>query len=447
MFMAANYDVSKYTTEELMKIIEVEELDIDEITKRTDELINKYEDNLGLSNFCLDVQEKLIQEAENSLVERKDDGTSGTFQVPVKKDNLNPNLKNTIQRFINLDSQFRLNYSMNASDYTLDLSDILKDVLSLRLYSYQIPNTWYAVDTNTCFWIVEGTLVTTISITRGNYSPTELVDALNAVFTNSGITFPILPVAYNASNGKITLRLSGGQFSDGTIITETTQIVFYDYGLVLQCNQGCGSKSMYYLNTTLGWLMGYRDAQINVQSGVGNEAPAVLDLNGPKYLILVLEDYNQNHVNNGLVSISQPQQTFKMPSYYSTDMPYVCEQAADGIRATQVVLPTMPRILTRPQLYTINEISRNRAANTNLMAKAPTSANILTVVPIKNSGVSTGKLLVDFSGSLQEGVRTYFGPVNIERMGVKLLDDKGLLLNLNGGEWCITLICECLYQY
>jgi hypothetical protein len=445
--MAANYDVSKYTTEELMKIIEVDELDIDEITKRTDELINKYEDNLGLSNFFLDVQEKLIQEAENSLVERKDDGTSGTFQVPVKKDNLNPNLKNTIQRFINLDSQFRLNSSMNASDYTLDLSDMLKDVLSLRLYSYQIPNTWYAVDTNTCFWIVDGSTVTAISVTRGNYSPTELVDALNAAFTNNGFTFPSDPVVYNANSGKITLRLSGGQFSDGTIITETTNIVFYDYDLTLQCGQGTQcSKSTYYMNNTIGWLMGYREAQTTVLAG-GNEASAVLNLNGPKYLILVLEDYNQNHVNNGLVSISQPQQTFKLPSYYSTDMPYVCEQGADGIKTTQVILPTMPRLLTRPQIYTINEINRNRAANTNLMAKAPTSANILTIIPIKNSGVSTGKLLVDFSGSLQEGVRTYFGPVNIERMAVKLLDDRGLPLNLNGGDWCVTLICECLYQY
>ena len=444
--MAANYDVSKYTTEELMKIIEVDELDIDEITKTTDVLIDKYKDNLGLSVFFSDVQEKLIQEAENSLVERKDDGTSGTFQVPVKKDNLNPNLKNTIQRFVNLDSQFRMTPSINTSEYTLDLSDILKDVLSLRLFSYQIPNTWYAVDTNACFWVVDGALVSAISIPRGNYSPSEFVDALNTAFTNSGFTFPIVPVAYNASNGKITLRLSGGQFGDGTIITETTQVVFYDHGLSLQCNQGCGSKSTYYLNNTLGWLMGFRDAQINVQSG-GNEAPTVLNLNGPKYLILVLEDYNQNHVNNGLVSISQPQQTFKMPSYYSTDMPYVCEQTTDGVKTAQVVLPTMPRLLTRPQLYTINELNRNRATNTNLMAKAPTSANILTIIPIKNSGVSTGKLLVDFSGSLQEGMRTYFGPVNIERMGVKLLDDRGLVVNLNGGDWCVTLICECLYQY
>ena len=30
---------------------------------------------------------------------------------------------------------------------------------------------------------------------------------------------------------------------------------------------------------------------------------------------------------------------------------------------------------------------------------------------------------------------------------VKLVDDKGNVINLNGSDWCFTLICECLYQY
>ena len=52
-------------------------------------------------------------------------------------------------------------------------------------------------------------------------------------------------------------------------------------------------------------------------------------------------------------------------------------------------------------------------------------------MPIKTSvGVPTGTLLVEFSGSLQDNMRTYFGPVNIERMAVKLFDDKGNILNL-----------------
>jgi hypothetical protein len=197
-----------------------------------------------------------------------------------------------------------------------------------------------------------------------------------------------------------------------------------------------------------------------------------LDLNGSKYLILVIDDYNQNHVNNGLVSITQLSNKLKLPNYYSPDLPYTClnpgqqvsnlsdimsGQTSNGLLVagkyegdfspTQIVLPSAPRILTQSQIYTINEINKNRNNNTNYLSKAPTSPDILAIIPIKPSGVSTGTLLVEFSGSLQDNIRTYFGPVDIDRMCVKLLDDKGNVLNLNGTDWCVTLICECLYQY
>ena len=191
------------------------------------------------------------------------------------------------------------------------------------------------------------------------------------------------------------------------------------------------------------------------------------------------------NVNNTLVSIAQFSNTLKIPSYYSPDIPYFCvstgrqntgltdlvnevvEQSLfddhplnaetgllisgkyqESYTPRQVLLPSAPRTLTQAQLYTINQINKNNANLTNYLAKAPTSSDILAILPIKTStGVPTGSLLVEFSGSLQDNTRVYFGPVNIERMAVKLLDDKGNVLNLNGNDWCCTIICECLYQY
>ena len=119
----------------------------------------------------------------------------------------------------------------------------------------------------------------------------------------------------------------------------------------------------------------------------------------------------------------------------------------DDYTNTQVVLPSAPRTLTNAQLYTINSINSNNNL-TNYLSKAPTSSDILAILPVKTSaGVPTGSLLVEFSGSLQDSERTYFGPVNIERLAVKLLDDKGNILNLNGNDWCFSLVVECLYQY
>jgi hypothetical protein len=69
--------------------------------------------------------------------------------------------------------------------------------------------------------------------------------------------------------------------------------------------------------------MGFKLPYISVDPS-GNTATAILDLNGPKYLILVLDDYNQNHVNNSIVSITQLSNKLKIPSYYSPDIPYTC---------------------------------------------------------------------------------------------------------------------------
>ena len=59
----------------------------------------------------------------------------------------------------------------------------------------------------------------------------------------------------------------------------------------------------------------------------------------------------------------------------------------------------------------------------------------------------SGAVYIEFSGSLQQNKRVYFGPVNLERMRVKLYDDKGNILNMNGADWSFTIICEVLYQY
>lgn len=449
---------------------------------------------------------------DHNPMNREQIATTDTYTLPVKQDSLNPNLKNSYNRFINLDSQFRQYTSgidSTSTEYTCDLSDSLKNVIKLSLYSYQIPFSWYVIDYNygnTCLWISDPNsgITVAVSVPPGNYSQTAFVTQLTQSFTSAGFagfsvpsgspTGTTAPVNYNSSSGIITLFLDGGVYTEPNpssgstaqtfTISTSTQIIFFDFTANLLCNNSCQSKSNHYLNNTLGWLMGFRLPYVSVGAS-GNVAPAILDLNGPKYLILVVDDYNQNHVNNSMVSISQFSNTLKMPTYYSPDLPYTCitpAQAGNNLNQlitgvtdqslfdfqtsnplnglliagkyegdytnTQVVLPSAPRTLTAAQLYTINSINSNNNNLTNYLSKAPTSSDILAVLPIKTStGVPVGSLLVDFSGSLQDNERTYFGPVNIDRMAIKLLDDKGNVLNLNGNDWCFTLVAECLYQY
>jgi len=390
-------------------------------------------------------------------------GVNDTFQLPVAQDGkLNPTLKNTTQRLIVLDSFFRQESSGPniSTDYTLDLSDHLTDVLSLRLWSIEVPLTYYVIDVNygnTCFWVsdISGGVINNIAITipSGNYIPGTFVTALNDAFTAAGFTFtsPVIPVSYNSSNYKITMKLNGGTYTPPSGSTTTaftistaTRLIFFDPTITLQCEITCVQHGL-YLNQTLGWLMGYHASTgaIPVEA-LGNTGDSVLDLNGPRYFILALDDYNQNHLNNGLVSITEPSKVVKLPSYYSPDQPYICEPSQFGQVAQ--LTQSSPRTLTQSQIYTINEILKNNVNNMELRAKAPTTTDVFAIIPIKQAQ-NGGGLYVDFSGQLQDNRRTYFGPVDIERMRIRLLNDKGHVVNLNGADWAITIISENLYQY
>jgi len=438
-------------------------------------------------------------------------GVNTTVSVPVAQDTLNPNLKNTISQLINLDSQYRQSTSAaesSSTDYTLDLSEPLLNVLSLKLYSFQIPYSWYVIDYvygNTCFWITPVDPATNqlqrfsvntrsvtgiqVSIPPGNYTTATFPVAVNQALYNAGFTTlanpansPATsadPVTINGSNGKVTINIDGLVYtnpelpSEQAVISSTTAIVFFDPTAEFTCTTVCSQTLA--INQTLGWIMGFRLPSVLVLPSPGNVAAAVVDLYGPKYLIMVLDDYNQNHINNGLVGISEPSNILKLPSYYSPDMPYTCTRAnpvptnmvdnelelANNVNAgilmmdklnatygpTQRVLPSAPRTLTQTQIYTINEILKNNEKTYNYRVTSPTTSNTFAIIPVKNGGMKTGDVYVEFGGSLQDNKRTYFGPVNITRLRLKLLDDKGNILNLNGGNWCVTLMSENLYQY
>ena len=61
--------------------------------------------------------------------------------------------------------------------------------------------------------------------------------------------------------------------------------------------------------------------------------------------------------------------------------------------------------------------------------------------------MSPGDIITEFTTSIQRNERNYFGPVDIGRINVKILDDKGNILNLNGMDWSVILMVQQLYQY
>ena len=73
-------------------------------------------------------------------------------------------------------------------------------------------------------------------------------------------------------------------------------------------------------------------------------------------------------------------------------------------------------------------------------------SDIIAKIPItKTSNTLTN--YIETSTNLIKNSRNYFGPINLERLKVILVNDKGFELNLNNMEYSFSLICKTLYQY
>ena len=527
-------NVDNYTTKNLLKILDLYDgsdddlnenddnilnsISTENIIEKTNQYINKFsnEDDPDMENFFKEIQNRLIYiknsnnnnnengdennkygneiikpeklkfnrykissnqlyDGENNskrpVIESEIQNIVTTFTPSEVKGVLNPLIKNTYSTCINIDSKYRLYTGVNSNtNFTLDLSEPLKNLLSLQLYSYQIPFTWYTINSktgNTCFWIedLSTNTIVNISIDSGNYTPTLLTSELNKKIVEAGFMFSstVTPFVYNETKGKIIFNLYGGIYKKNGIdiftITETTLVIFFDFNFTLECNlPDCGVKLPSYINQSLGWIIGFRSSYINVSIN-GNTPSALLDLNGTRYLLLIIDDFNQNHLNNNLISITEYDNNLKLPSYYKTSLPYSCINASNNIDAnnvipnklninytkTQNILPSAPRTLTQSQIYTINEIIKNNKNNVKYFPSAPTNSDVFAIIPIKNSNI-TGNMITEFSGSLQSNERIYNGPVDVSRLQISLCDDAGNILDLNDVPWSFTMIAKCLYE-
>ena len=418
--------------------------------------------------------------------------------LAIAQDSLNPTLKNINQRLVVIDSQYRQNiapFSENvdapssSTDFTLDLSDPLTDTLSLKLYSYEIPYSWYVIDKTmgtSYFWVRHNSTVYSIAIDDGNYTKVQLVNAIQYKLdtivnraANPPFTTNNLDISYNPYNGKACFLFDNSTSNiDVEIIFFDTEVYNSYFDNVKPSNPlgiptGVGSTAM-KINNNLGWILGYRPGDdktlpiifsrfvnspansrittpvtpypYSIELRVFSEGP--IDTYGTKYLIVVLDDFNQNHLNNGLVNIVDTDTSLSVPDYFSADLPNVCAPNPNtrGTLAPFYV-QSLPRKLTQAQLYSINQILDNRKTTYKYRTTGPTTTDVFAVIPLKKQGFDTGDSLVDLGSSLMYNTRTYFGPVNISRLRVSLQDDKGNTLNLNGSDWSITLMAETLYQY
>ena len=437
-------DVDHYSRQELIELLGLDVVTKDTIMEAIRQKITEYPSKKSVS-FFREIEAKLLEEADTEEVTQ-------TVQVDVKRGTINPDLKQTVTRLINVDSAYRIGSATNTSDdFIFQLSEPLLNVVSISLYSLEVPQSWYTFTAakGTVSFIIfvlyrdDSSTKHVITIDEGNYTTvslyTEVLSKINAELT--GIL--TATAVFNANTGKLTLKFTP------LVALYGVQLIWVD-DAILPNNR---------FNANLGWLLGYRKSIVSCTKEDGTEvrfAPAesLVDVSGTKYVLLSLDDFKTNRINRSIVSINNtPNTPLSMPTYFTQDVPQY------RTSSTTVQAINTNRNLTSKQIYTINAISDQSITHNAILPYD--SSNSFARISVKRTDWAKtkvdgtteaidgipGKLFVENGGPLSLQMREYFGPVNITNLSIALYDDKGNLLGLNGMDWSVSLLVKCIYQY
>lgn len=314
------------------------------------------------------------------------------------------------------------------------------------------------------------------------YTADTLIAAINTALANH-------PLTYGSSIAETTESSSNEfvyHFNINKIYTTSDyKLVFFDSDNFTRCTSGGGGYRNATVDSTLGYILGfntlieYELTQENVLTlsgfadsfflnpptgastgskytytetfNTGNnrthsritlEGNAVVSVSLYNYFMIILDDFNQNHLNDGLVTMTQPDTMVTLPSYANRRNTRQC----DPVTNMEIVSAPPLSNLTQKQIYSVEQILETQNQMRSNYSRNTSIRDMFALIPIKSTSIP-GSIYVEFGGTLQQQERIYFGPVNIRRLSIKLMNDKGNTVDLNGGNWSFQLVCDQLYQH
>lgn len=309
----------------------------------------------------------------------------------------------------------------------------------------------------------------TISIPQGIYSNYALYNEINIQLkANTQTENSIVYSSFDQGSEYTVFQLCANQ----VYTAEDYLLTFFDSSDVNVQNVTAITTNSFQSTTwdvTIGWLLGFRsvpsfdlnqsstsnasyvitnnytrDASTNIITLIGDTC---LDLYLYKNLYLILNDFTQNHLNDGLITGVRNSEYPDRPSY-SSSATRVCNPL-NNRNQSSIFSASQPGMgLTEKQLFAANIISLENFEKQSLKiySDPPYVKDMFAVIPIKVSGLSQGQVFTEYGGTMQDNDRKYFGPVKISKLKIQLLNDHGDVVNLNGANWSFSFVFEYLYN-
>ena len=438
-----NINIEDYNLNELLELLDITLSDVesyDALKEQINERVNRYtemfktQNNEDMISFFKEVQSSLLGDLQNKdsanlteaqqlllIFNEKYDAEKNRGIFTSDTDTTNKNLYNssagagnpinrkTISKLLTVDSRFRRSYHESIStNYNVDLPYVLQNVIELKLSDLEFPTTYYPFNDdyeNNYFWIKYCYYVGTtkvekymyIYIESGNYYHNTLINniliffnqnsipltlSFNLDYSDGGVgvgdgkvtmgvdttstyyTYEITELELNFAGKKLTSDIEN--YNTSHIVTDTTIISnFYSQTSTIPYTQRCG------------WMFGFRNQYYT--GSTTYESESILDILGPKYLYLVVDDLNTSS--------------------------------------------------------NINFFSNSEDSLLN--------GNILARISMKGYPFSI-QSQSDFT--IYTEPRFYYGPVNIHKLNVKMIDEYGRIVSLNGMDFSFTLKLTTIYS-
>lgn len=313
--------------------------------------------------------------------------------------------KQILTKVLCISSEFRDNYyKTKSSDFTFNLPTVVKNVIQMELVSLEMPLSFYQISrelNNDYFWIKlnKKNKWYYISIPQGNYTTENIQNVLNEIINNT-----ITVTTHNSNtkwveiseiNGKTKFKIADPD-TDGTFSLYFNRerdgnTISTDNGGSNNNNETGVDNEPPIINdnnspliTRLGWILGYRLGEyLNLKESIGEG----LYNDWPvKHLYFVVDDFNK-YSNNFI-----------------------------GAAYTK-------------SLGNINVLSR-----------------ITTMNPASSGSGPSLSIDTQFDEAFSLKKREYFGPVNIQKLHIQILDPYGRIINLNNMDFSFSINLASLYD-
>jgi len=348
----------------------------------------KDSDNLSLK------ASSLLNIDDNFVINKPPTSYGQSFGDTYFSGTINPIKKRVIKQFVNIDTRFRENYySTISSNFIFNIPNKFSNVLSMQISAFEFSTSFYVVSkqNGNNFFSILIDPVNTIEIPRviiivpsGNYTPSSLVGYLNNYM--SGVTGPLSTDPFFVYYKQIYFALNIDSTNSGSA----------------QFIVGVNQTSLLVGDPHITNFIVDFQADINGYPDTLNPLPLKLGwLLGFRNGIY---SGNSSYVSEGLVDLIGPRYLYLMVDDFNNSV-----------------------------LNSFYGAFNSSVINNNILARITLQQGVFNIFAQNNLTSLTTP-------------RTYFGPVDIHRLHIQLMDEYGRVINLNNMDYSFCLTFESIYD-